>query len=558
RSFTEQLVQQLAEEPQLGLDSIEQWSDEDLLRVALAWAEAMHKRYGRKFVRGSSFAGFVRAMEKYLFPSINPAAEQFSNLAGLKAVEGFTASTVASALGFLDRDLLGSSLARSLLEDLSSGFAGAAWSESQRAAEQMAGMDVLGKYPFEAVSGVNKQLLDQIAAQGELAQHFNDRVHIGNRKYLDDFLKSNAAEILEQQQRLSDIVGSFGATELINKAFLQAGVEAVSFLDAIRADELLYDHLAGPVSSASEFARAILDVERLRPVIEVPESVLQITEHFSAMEDVWRNSAWDTLRVSAPLLDSAAAIFEQDWLFNSASRGLMDQLHVEGDAQVVLSEHGFGFTVLDLLEWPTLRLLAERRGQGKANAMIVRRLTSESQKESFREALADMFQQMSTLPRKVRDMVKPRTRWRAIHQALDAHQRRHYYTSVPVLIAQVDGLLTCLLVARGELWPGTDKWGKKIFLGVDLSKPGSTPMNADSLRKRLRCTALQSDPMLAELIDVLEKKLDERNGVLHGDDTEYGNAMLSSQMVWALAALAFQLAIIAEAHSRARGAKRAS
>ncbi|MBF6596590.1 MAG: hypothetical protein IVW51_19410, partial [Thermaceae bacterium] len=66
------------------------------------------------------------------------------------------------------------------------------------------------------------------------------------------------------------------------------------------------------------------------------------------------------------------------------------------------------------------------------------------------------------------------------------------------------------------------------------------------LRKRLDCTQIHIDPVLSGLKALLDTRLDDRNYILHGDDTTYGTPRLSTQLVLVLAVLANELAGIAE------------
>lgn len=245
-------------------------------------------------------------------------------------------------------------------------------------------------------------------------------------------------------------------------------------------------------------------------------------------------------------MGQVTALAEQDWLLNWPPE-ILEHWRELDEAKETLDKHGYGFTI-DLWRWAFLRTLVRPVNPRMQGGVITRRLTKATQDAEFREYMAVLVRGLEKLPHKHRVQLKPRSRWKVIDQALDAHARKHYMASVPILLAQVDGMLTCLLLARGELWLARDSWGKKIYKGHSHQTGKVIPAN--SLRKRLECTQLHQDPVLSELKVLLDTKLDDRNDILHGDDTAYGTSKLSTQLVLVLAVLANELGNIAEGYTK--------
>ena len=66
-------------------------------------------------------------------------------------------------------------------------------------------------------------------------------------------------------------------------------------------------------------------------------------------------------------------------------------------------------------------------------------LGAETRSQEFEQKLKQVFQQSSVL----------RRRWHIIEQVINAHRRREYNIAIPVLLAQVEGIVGDALILNG-------------------------------------------------------------------------------------------------------------
>ena len=133
-----------------------------------------------------------------------------------------------------------------------------------------------------------------------------------------------------------------------------------------------------------------------------------------------------------------------------------------------------------------------------------------------------------------------RRRWAILEHAYAAHSCRAYVLSVPALFAQVEGLFTDSMIMNGL----AEIQGGRVYA---LDSAGNPKL--DQRGRRVELTGLggktqhspyQNHAVLNDVVGSLVQALiGKRNGVLHGSDTAYGRAKLSTQLVL----LAFVLAM---------------
>lgn len=134
-------------------------------------------------------------------------------------------------------------------------------------------------------------------------------------------------------------------------------------------------------------------------------------------------------------------------------------------------------------------------------------------------------------------------RWPIVRQGLLAHQSRQYILSIPVLLSQIEGIFTDLLVQR--------KLAYKNKLNIFALNPdGSTKVNKkneriklDTLSQKTRHAKGKFEELFisATVDEIIEGIIPKRNSILHGKNIGYASAKLSTQTVLLIQYLASQV-----------------
>ena len=154
------------------------------------------------------------------------------------------------------------------------------------------------------------------------------------------------------------------------------------------------------------------------------------------------------------------------------------------------------------------------------NAVVTNKLLYVTRSDHFADSLDDLFQNSSILCR----------RSNIVKQALHAHQNRNYALSIPVLLAQAEGILTDGLVLKSLVIRKNDAHY------VNVNKNGSPKLKKlIGLRSKIDKdnVKLQNEKTLKNLVDsYIEKLIPDRNRILHGADVSYATkAKLSVQLL---------------------------
>jgi len=186
----------------------------------------------------------------------------------------------------------------------------------------------------------------------------------------------------------------------------------------------------------------------------------------------------------------------------------------------ILNKQGFSFA--ETLVGTRLAVSLARVPQRVWGAQTTNRLLAFTKSEPFRLALEEHVGSSEVAKR----------RWRIIAEALVAHSCRQYVLSVPALFAQVEGLFTDSMIVNGlaEIRNG------KVYA---LDDAGNAKLNKKSKQVRLiglgskvQHSPYQNHTVLSEVVGALVESLThKRDCVLHGSDTSYGTAKLSTQLM---------------------------
>lgn len=127
-------------------------------------------------------------------------------------------------------------------------------------------------------------------------------------------------------------------------------------------------------------------------------------------------------------------------------------------------------------------------------------------------------------------------RWPLVEAALQAHRDGNYALSVPVFMAQAEGVLTDVLVHKG----------KAKVSGFEVERVGAKgTLKGMHPKAEWWMSHAARDEFLPAANFICNRFSERRNGVLHGTDTEYAEAERSSRSLLLLTTLAY-LAFVEE------------
>ena len=163
-------------------------------------------------------------------------------------------------------------------------------------------------------------------------------------------------------------------------------------------------------------------------------------------------------------------------------------------------------------------------------AAVTNKLLHLTRGDDFEVRLSDVFRETPILQR----------RWPIMSQALQAHRRREYWIAIPVLMSQLEGLISDALVLRSTAKKVRGKFYDLDVNGqVRLDRKGR-PIELRGLLGKISRFNLADHELVQGVVDLLNAELAaSRNLILHGSDVHYGTAKLSTQLLlstylWAL------------------------
>ena len=212
------------------------------------------------------------------------------------------------------------------------------------------------------------------------------------------------------------------------------------------------------------------------------------------------------------------------------------------NAADIIQNEGFSFVIELLDKWELVELGSNRIDPVARNAAITNSLLSRTRRVEFRLQMEKTFQSTRLLAR----------RYAVVSAALDAHMNRNYALSIPIFLAQVEGVLADLMIIRASVI----RKGNKLYV---VDPASGQIMQLPDRKGRLRDVEVHG---LAELVNTSKLKNDEnlkltashlterfapqRNSILHGSDTNYAKARLSTEALLILSLLALTVEYEAE------------
>lgn len=156
----------------------------------------------------------------------------------------------------------------------------------------------------------------------------------------------------------------------------------------------------------------------------------------------------------------------------------------------------------------------------EANAAFTKRLLTYTNTELFWNELTAKLQRAGFTTGRIK----------LVKDAYNAHLRKQYNLSVPVLLAQMEHIFTKLLIADGRL----KKVGNKIIV-IENGRPKldkkNKPIEAMTLRPKADVAKFQGSSLKKAVDHLLDELVTDRNEILHGRKIVYGKAKLSVQLL---------------------------
>lgn len=162
-------------------------------------------------------------------------------------------------------------------------------------------------------------------------------------------------------------------------------------------------------------------------------------------------------------------------------------------------------------------------------AVMTTKVLALVRKREFFEEMKGYFEQSTVLKR----------RWHIIEEALDSHHSRKYSTSIPTLLAQVEGVFTDALVLKGLVVRIKGKLYAKDGNGNPKLDKNGKRIQLHGLGQKVQNSDLRNEDILQGLAEFfVDYVVPERNDIMHGNHTAYDKAKLSVQLILNLYLLA--------------------
>jgi len=333
-----------------------------------------------------------------------------------------------------------------------------------------------------------------------------DQAKTAISRYLEDYRKrlaelfaklSPSDQVLEEVRRFAVEVGR-NATATIEavQASLRAAVNvaAISTTQQQIVSRALGDFQSVAVTSAllaqNIGAMVTTQLEQLGKTLQRAYQPINFVARLPNITDFIR--AWEDLNEAADALDAAGYGFASDLMTVQFARAF-------------------------------IRVPSRVRAAVATNHLL--RLTRQ---ETFVDSIREVMEPSLMLKR----------RRSIVARALTAHQDRDYLVSIPLLLTQVEGAFTDMMILKRYALPqGGKLYARNLHGGAKLDKRGK-PIRLNGLGQLIDHADFTAHPAVQSLCDHLANAVvPARNGILHGRVTSYARAKLSTE----LALLVFML-----------------
>jgi hypothetical protein len=284
------------------------------------------------------------------------------------------------------------------------------------------------------------------------------------------------------------------------------------------------------IHDASAFARLIDEQRRIADAFRPLEGISRIQLELQRQAET---IAAATRGIQNSVRQALEAFETQSRFVSHVLRDLPDpaelrrrSVRIESGLEA-LDDSGYGFTA-HIWDIPFVVELGELQ-PGIRGAVATNRFAAFCRDPEFYEELQTTIEATPVL----------RRRWPLISAGLGAHASRNYGLAIPVLLAQLEGCITDMLVLRGEAALHRGKLYAKTESGAVKKGRDDKPIRLIGLDAKLKHSRWQTDDVLQSVAGVIADHLvAERNDIMHGRNISYGKAKLATQViliVWVLA-----------------------
>lgn len=192
------------------------------------------------------------------------------------------------------------------------------------------------------------------------------------------------------------------------------------------------------------------------------------------------------------------------------------------DGAAALDEAGFGYTYA-LWEMEFLISLSDIDSQERS-VRVASELRAITEDEEFENELQELFTAPSVLS----------NRWPAVREGVENHRQGRYFSSVSVLLPQIEGIINDILMHLNL----TIRVKTRFYERNPDGTPGRELPGLDSKNSLARNRAHVNEDLAKFVASGL---VPERNSILHGVDIAYGNATRSVHLMLVLLSLALTM-----------------
>ena len=133
-------------------------------------------------------------------------------------------------------------------------------------------------------------------------------------------------------------------------------------------------------------------------------------------------------------------------------------------------------------------------------------------------------------------------RWKIVELALEAHKSRKYFLSIPALLTQVEGILSDIIILRGEAKSIKGKLYARNNDGNIKTDRKGNPVLLIGLQKKIQHSRFKNNVILQNIsILMADRLITDRNKILHGQSLTPIKPKLSIQCLLLLLVLSKEI-----------------
>lgn len=134
-------------------------------------------------------------------------------------------------------------------------------------------------------------------------------------------------------------------------------------------------------------------------------------------------------------------------------------------------------------------------------------------------------------------------RWGQVSQGLICHQQGLFFASISAMCPVIEGLLTVLMEMRGEAVLHNTRLCAGDGTGALVLNVHGNPIVLTGLAQKMTYLQPEPDDVLFRIKEYINDSFRVlRNEVLHGSRTDFGDPILSTQLLWLVYVLSYRLA----------------